>query len=603
MHICHRRRVSAHGLKHLLITAGAVLLFPAVSASAQVVIAPSTPQIGSSNTVSADPTVPRPHTKPCTVQLFQNMEFADYNTKNYSYTPPANCPGPWSKVVFTADFTVTAGNQFDRTAQFYLGGANIFFGTTAEPGATLSPSWHVESDLTDLSYIFKTAQAGTAILGNFVGVSNGNTYNGIIYANAALEFYPASFTDPAPRVPDVVVGMPGNSGSATLGTTASQLSQTITFPTNVESAYLDVISQSQSDDEFWYFSVPNDIATALANTNVGLYGNTGFREAEISIDGQPAGVAPVYPWIYTGGYDPDLWFPIPGVQTLNFKPYRVDLTPFAGLLSNGQQHTVAVSVFNANSYFSETATLLLYTDHHAKKVTGGILSNNLTAEPSPSVKENVTLGSPGTSNASVVGTVTTTSARDFSITGYVNTSHGRVETTVSQKMSFSSLQTMNLNVTPTTYIQDVTQSTTVQAKTTTRAPFQVTETVKNYSYPFTFNVNQTPNANGSINLDFMADQKYLVNEQTNLDGWNIFSSQTSNHVSTQDDMEYASISAQSPSSDTLQSSQTYTTQNSNGYCYSDTLTTKNNALTTDTKGKDCPDHNHGSGGHPWSWQW
>ena len=43
------------------------------------------------------------------------------------------CPGPWAKVVFTADFTVTAGRQFDRTAAFYLGHASIFYGTTAEP--------------------------------------------------------------------------------------------------------------------------------------------------------------------------------------------------------------------------------------------------------------------------------------------------------------------------------------------------------------------------------------------------------------------------------------------------------------------------------------
>ena len=41
-------------------------------------------------------------------------------------------------------------------------------------------------------------------------------------------------------------------------------------------------------------------------------------------------MAPVYPWIYTGGHGPYLWEPITGIETLNFKPYRVDLTPFAG---------------------------------------------------------------------------------------------------------------------------------------------------------------------------------------------------------------------------------------------------------------------------------
>jgi len=90
----------------------------------------------------------------------------------------------------------------------------------------------------------------------------------------------------------------------------------------------------------------------------------------VTIDGQPAGVAPVYPWVYTGGVDPFLWEPIPGVQTLNFVAYRVDLTPFAGVLSNGQPHTVALSVHNVDSYFSATATLLLYLDHGSEAITG-----------------------------------------------------------------------------------------------------------------------------------------------------------------------------------------------------------------------------------------
>ena len=591
MYNCHRRRVSAHGLKNLLITTGAVFLFSAVSASAQVVLAPPTPQIGSSNTVSADPPVPRPHTKPCTVQLFQNEEFADFNIKNFNYTPPADCPGPWAKVVFTADFTVTAGNQFDRTAQFYLGGANIFFGTTAEPRAALSPSWHVENDLTDLSAIFKTAQAGTAILGNFVGVSGGQTFNGIIFANAALQFYPASFSDPAPPVPDMVIGLPGNNGADSLNTTTDQLSQTIAFPANVEKAYLDIISQSQGNDEFWYFCVPNDIASTVQEC-----GNTGFRETEVSIDGQPAGVAPVYPWVYTGGDDVDLWFPIPGVQTLNFKPYRVDLTPFAGLLSNGQPHTVAISVFNADSSFSDTANLLLFTDHHAKKVTGGILSNNLAAEPSPVITEKITTGAGG----SFSGPVVVTSKRNFSITGYVNTSHGRVETTVSQNMDFSSNQNLVNNA--TTFIEDLTQATTVHAQTITRNGFLVSNEEKDFSYPFTFNINETTNADGTIQLQTTADQKYLVNTATNLGGLPVFVSNTSNHVATQD-TEQINAAGTALLSSTQNSSQTYNTNNSLGYCYSDTLTSANLKLTADTKGKSCPDHDHGFGGHPWSLQW
>ncbi len=259
-----------------------------LSAVSQVTVTTGTPQVGSSNPVTAEPLVPRPHSKPCTVSLFENLEFADFSAKTFTFTPLSDCRGPWAKVVFTADFTVTEGRQYDRTAAFYLGHANIYYGTTAEPSAAVSPSWHVERDVTDLSALFKSAQTGEADLGNFVGTSGGVVYNGIIYANAALEFYPAAWDDPAPPAPDVVMPLPDAEGGATaLNSTTSQLTQAVTLPTNTERVYLDVIAQSQSNDEFWYSCVPNDVANELESC-----GNTGFRETEVSIDGTPAGVAP-----------------------------------------------------------------------------------------------------------------------------------------------------------------------------------------------------------------------------------------------------------------------------------------------------------------------
>jgi hypothetical protein len=536
---------------------------------AQVVIAPATPEIGSSNTVSAEPLVARPRTTPCTVLLFTNQAFADFNTKNFNYTPPANCPGPWAKVVLTADFTVTAGRQYDRTAQFYLGGANIYFGTTAEPRAGLSPSWHVERDVTDLSALFKSAQAGTAILYNFVGVYNGVTYDGIIYANAHLEFYPASFGDRASRAPDVVIGMPGNSGAANLNTTADQLSQTLTLPTNVESAYLDVIAQAQSSDEFWYLCVPTDLTGPLQSC-----GNTGFRETEVTIDGQPAGVAPVYPWIYTGGVDPYLWEPIPGVQTLNFKPYRVDLTPFAGVLSNGQPHTVALSVFNASSYFSVTANLLLYTDHAAQQVTGAIVNNTLTPSPTPIVSANVTVDENGNAN----GPISVTAKRNYSITGYTNTSHGRVETTVSQRIAFSNTQ--NFTIDAMSYEQDLKQSTTGTARTITRESRRVTEQEQTFSYPVSLNYNQTMNTDGSFVVHSTYDQRYLDNSA---------GSHISNRVTSQNTSNYTPQGSRT--SHAGDSSQRYLSIDSRGHCYSRSFTSVDSVLTAYQDGEAC----HGEG--------
>lgn len=561
-----------------LVRLAALVFACATAAGAQVVVVPTTPQIGSSNPITAEPPIARPHTTPCVVSLFNNMAFADFTPKVYNYTPPSACPGPWAKVVFTADFTVSAGRQYDRTAAFYLGHANIYYGTTAEPRKTLSPSWHVERDVTDLSAIFKLAQTGEANIGNFVGVYNGVTYDGVIYANAALEFYPAGDDTRAAVTPDIVVPVNGAGGDAgTLGTTSDTVSQTLNLPMNVERVYLDVIAQSQSNDEFWYFCVPNN-----QTSNLESCGNTAFRETEIWIDGQPAGVAPVYPWIYTGGIDPYLWEPIPGVQTLDFRPYRVDLTPFAGVLSDGNQHTVAVSVYNANSYFLATANLLVYEDHGAQKVTGGVLQNTLSMAPSPSVTEDITAGTGPT----YAGTVTVGSNRKFEISGYVNTSHGRVVTTIDQTVNFLSKQEFDVNA--NTDIQNAQQSTTVDSRTMTRGGMNSGVNEQHFSYPLTLGYSFVVNADQSFSQTATSDQQYLLREVNTAGFGPAMVRNESNEVQASDTLNWDTTGAfLGPTGS--KTTQTYRLHTSRGSCWDRTITAEAQKLTAVSDGPGCKD--------------
>jgi hypothetical protein len=559
---------------HALLAA-AWLVAGAAAAQAQVVIVPVSPQIGSSNPVTAEPAVSRPHTQPCIVPLFQNLLFADFTPKTFSYAPPAACRAPWAKVVFTADFTVTAGRQFDRTAAFYLGHANIYYGTTAEPRATLSPSWHVERDVTDLSSVFAANQTGEANLGNFVGVSGGVTYDGLIYANAALEFYPASRDQPAPRTPDIVVPVNGTGGDAgALNTAADQITQTLDLPRNVERVYLDVIAQSQSNDEFWYFCVPSDEATNLQSC-----GNTPFRETEVTLDGTPAGVAPVYPWIYPGGIDPFLWEPIPGVQTLDFRPYRVDLTPFAGVLADGNPHVLAVSVYNANHYFRATANLLVYTDHDAQQVTGAVLGNTLGAAPNPVITENIQTNPTG---PTYTGTITVASERSFAISGYVNTSHGRVDTTVEQSLRYFNRQEFDVNA--TTDVQNVRQTTDVDSRVSTRVGDRLTAREQHLSYPLNIDFSFVVNADGSSTQITRSRQRDREREVRS--GDEPGESRLLNEVSSADTLMFDPSGHRLPPSGSV-ASQSYRSEDASGACYSRTLIAQAQQLTTVTDGRGC----------------
>ena len=510
---------------------------------------PPLPPIGSNNVSVADPVVSRPSTTPCNVTLFDDFIFNDFTPRDFAYAAPSACTGPWAKVVLTGDFYVTAGVQYDRTAKLWIGGTMLLFGTTPEPTGTLSPSWHVERDVTDYSELLASADQGRVYIANLVD----GTYTGVIHGSATLEFYPTSPTDPAPAVPDQVVLLGGDANGSTtdLSLPTDQQSTALSLPTNIERAYLDVYLQSQNTDEFWWTCMPDDVAP-ITNDCPG----TAFREGEVSIDGQSAGVVPVYPWIYTGGIQPRMWMPIPGVETLNFDPYRVDLTPFAGILSDGTTHTLAISVFNTHAYFSVASALLLYLDAGSTNVTGEVTTNTIGAGPAPVVVENI--------DGSGIGDVVVTSDRTFTLTGYVETSHGHVETSIDQTLHFTSTNTYTASV------WSIDRGETIDSTTTVTSDDPTLTTTEHLSYPLTFSYTLSGQP---IDVDMAYER--TIDEVTGSD--TAYSSALRNEMTT----HYQGAAA------SRYSAQQYTYTDSTGACYDRNITATANQLATVTDNIAC----------------
>lgn len=529
-------------------------------------------QIGTQFEVTADPQLTRPNEQPCVVSLFAGYQFAFFSNtaQTFAFTPPSDCSGPWQKVVLDIDFSENGGVQFDRTASLYLANANIYFGTTPEPLATPTNTWHIERDVTDYVALMTMPQTGTMVLQNCTTDCPApyNTFlNGVFTVNAQLEFYPAGRNQGhESRSPDVVLPLEQSNGSggvslpALLPSPTDQLSTSFTFPTNVERVYLDVVSQSQSTDEQWYACFPDDLSSI--NDLFGC-GHTDFRETEVMIDGQLAGIAPVSPWVYTG-FLPDQWIPAPGAQTLNFVPYRVDLTPFAAQINDGKPHTVAISVFNDDSYFSETASLLLFLDHGSTQVTGALTRNTLTS-PALAIKENLK----GT--ATVTGTIGVTSDRQFTISGYVNTSHGKVVTSLSQHQSFSSKETIDFDTVNSTVLdQNTSVETSLSTDTKVSGDGHLVQTHENFSFPITVNV-ILPVTNSSFGLTVATTQNYNTAKYVSSDGGLTYFNVVNNLVQSSDVSPAAS-------------SQNYTSYNSDGTFYNCQIASQLNTLTTVSRG-------------------
>jgi hypothetical protein len=336
-----------------------------------------------------------------------------------------------------------------------------------------------------------------------------------------------------------------------------------------------VFAQSQSGDEFWYLCVPDDLTGPLQSC-----GGTGFREAQVSVDGVPAGIAPVFPWIFTGGIDPDLWRPIPGVQTLNFTPYRVDLTPFAGVLSDGQPHQIAVSVFGANNFFATTASLRVFLDPHATRTRGQVTVNTLTAAPAPTVTPNITTAADGT----ISGPVSVTSNRAFRIVGYVDTSHGRVTTEIDADVRFANRQ--QFNITDTLYHQQLAQTTTVVAHTCTTALGRRTEQVTQIDWPLDVDFAFAVNPDGTQAQTTAIDQKFERSDTDFLDGLIAGFHVISNQVTPTDTLNFNAAGAVTSATNQT-GAQRYFAADLFGACESRDLTASAGVLTSVVDGKQC----------------
>jgi Peptide N-acetyl-beta-D-glucosaminyl asparaginase amidase A len=540
--------------------------------------------VGTRFTVTADPLVERPHTKPCVVSLFKGLTFAHFadTTQTFNFNPP-DCTGPWQKVVLEVNFSENAGTQFDRTASIWIAAgppsaqanANIYFGTTPEPLASDTNTWHVERDVTDYSSLFSGSPdaqlQGTMVLQNCTSDCGApyNTLNGVFTVSADLEFYPAREHAEVPRPADVVVPLTQSNGGTGVNLpmflnpgNPQQLviSNTLNLPTNVEQVYLDVIAQSQQVDEQWFACFPNDQLT-LAQFSYGC-GNTDFRETEVSIDGRPAGIAPVSPWVFTG-FLPDQWQPIPAVQTLDFVPYRVNLTPFASILNDGSPHTISLSVFDNNYYFSMGSSLLLYLDHGSRQVTGELTKNTLTP-PSPAVVENLQ----GTTD--VTGKIEVNSNREFIVAGYVNTSHGKVTTTISERRNFSGVQAINFNTATGAVEQNTSVKNSVVSSTTVVSGAAVKQTASKYSFPITVDL-VLPVANSLFGLTVTTAQNYQASRLVEKNGAIA---------------EYSTVSNSAAATDTLpvSSSQEYTDFDLTHGAYSCKITSANSLLTSVSAG-------------------
>lgn len=180
----------------------------------------------------------------------------------------------------------------------WMGGNELLRFTTAEPsGINSTTVWEVEKDLSVLRSLLQRENSWVLALDNIVN----NIYTGIFLVSLSLDFY---LVDDAVDPASLVYPLSASDDSYGWFVISSK-SDVLTFdlpvlPSNTIKIQLDTFWSAHQDDEFWYFNVPDGIASP----SQGIFGGGSFKELSVFIDGELVGMDWLFPTIYSGGMNP-----------------------------------------------------------------------------------------------------------------------------------------------------------------------------------------------------------------------------------------------------------------------------------------------------------
>ena len=299
--------------------------------------------------------------------------------------------------------------------------------------------------MTSYVSLFKEQQKIIFDLGNLVN----SVYTGIYNVTLTAAYFTAEDSiTPADLILPISARQAAENMPSVFTVPPNTASNELTLPRNVKKAVFTVAATGQSEEEFWWSNVPQSTIDTFPSYGE-LYGYSPFREVQLFIDGDLAGVAWPFPIIFTGGVVPGLWRPIVGIDAFDLKEDEIDITPWLPLLCDGNAHnfTIRVSGLNDNgngqatlsettdSYWLVTGKVFVWYDQEGHITTGNGPSKDT---PAPNLQVTTSIGkSANGTNETLYYEVRAQRSLSFSST--LHLSHGSERATWSQSLSFSNI--------------------------------------------------------------------------------------------------------------------------------------------------------------------
>ena len=124
----------------------------------------------------------------------------------------------------------------------------------------------------------------------------------------------------------------------------------------------------------------------------------------------------------------------------------------------------------------------------------------------------------------------------MSISGYVNTSHGKVTTKVAQTVNFFNNQ--YYDITATLYLENISLGSSVWSTTTTWSGGETTVTSQSFNFPMTLDIDEFVASSGDTDVTTKATQTYESFLSTWKNNWPIYASFESNTGRHADTIDY-----------------------------------------------------------------
>lgn len=443
-----------------------------------------------------------------------------------SYSPPPNCT--WTHVALQLNAS-SKGEQYDRIAAVWLDGAELLRTSTAEP-TDQGIFWTVTKDVTRYSSILMNENISLSVmLENLVN----DIYTGVYQVNITFLYYDVKKMDASlskrnnrklklendvfvndltseyEKPADLIIPVTGNGREGfwyRILNESGLHGQRVIIPKNTYKAVIEIYVSSHGYDEFWY-SNPPDSYIQMNNLTT-KRGHGAYREVLVNIDGILVGSIVPFPVIFTGGINPLYWEPLVSIGAFDLPSYDIDLTPYLGLLLDGQAHFIGLLVNDSIPFWLVGANLHLWLDKNC-------------ALPCQVQAKVIDFGTPkfkierSSSFLGLDGSFEVEVKRKSEISSWVNSTAGNLTTIIKRELKFENEIKFYLNGTEKKIKQKVKEE--VEVRVLSDSGGTISKTKVKRKFPLTITSKTLPSMENDTTL-MLSDLDHEWKEKKKSDG-------------------------------------------------------------------------------------